>query len=55
MEKEILIELDLWYFPQTTIKIPELEFSKTFRCRTDAENWAKSIFKNPRFEKVIFP
>lgn len=55
MEKEILIEINEWNDTQTFLSIPEFNFSKEFKYRVDAENWAKSIFKKVNFEKVVLP
>lgn len=52
MEKEIFIQINEWNSSQTFLSIPDLNFTKEFRHRIDAENWAKSIFKKPKFHNV---
>lgn len=52
MEQEILIEITEWNSTETYISIPLFNFHKTFKHRIDAEMWARSIFKNVKFENI---
>lgn len=55
MEQEILCKITEWNSTETNITIPMFNYHKTFKHRIDAEMWARSIFKNVKFETVTYP
>ena len=52
--KEIEVNILEWNSTNTTLSIPEFNFSKVFKHRIDAENWANSIFKKVKFSTERF-
>lgn len=53
-EKEIEVSIFEWSSTRTTLSIYEFNFSKVFKHRIDAENWANSVFKKVKFKTEEF-